>query len=173
MISWNVGRGLLAPDISSVNLQRLIRISILVLGAIAAVIALRVQSVQKLWFFTSDLVFVILFPQLVYALFDPRANRTGSIAAFVVSLALRLGGGEAMLGIPPLVSYGELFDPVLPGTADLWLDENGHATLFPIRTVAGLVGLVLLGVVSRLTGRWDPPRPIPTPPQAAKPADEP
>ncbi len=172
MISWNVGRGLLAPQISTVNLRRLIRVSILLLGALAAVIALRVQSVQKLWFFTSDLVFVILFPQLVYALFDPRANRTGSIVAFVVSLALRLGGGEPMLAIPPLVSYAELFDPLLPGTSDLWLDENGHATLFPIRTIAALAGLVLLGVVSRLTGRWDPPRPIPLPHGAAEPSDK-
>jgi len=37
-----------------------------------------VQSVQALWFFTSDLVFVLLFPQLIFALFDPKANRTGS-----------------------------------------------------------------------------------------------
>jgi solute carrier family 5 (high affinity choline transporter), member 7 len=168
MISWNVGRGLLSPQISAVNMRRLIRVSILLLGGLAAVIALRVQSVQKLWFLTSDLVFVILFPQLVYALFDPRANRTGSIAAFVVSLAIRLAGGEPLLAIPALVSYGELFDPLLPGTADLWLDENGHATLFPVRTMAALAGLVLLGVVSRLTARWDPPLPIPVPPNGAE-----
>ena len=77
-----------------------------------------------------------------------------------------------MLAIPPLVSYAEIFDPLLPGTTDLWLDENGHATLFPIRTIAALAGLVLLGVVSRLTGRWDPPRPIPLPPGAAESSGE-
>ena len=38
-----------------------------VVGAIAAVLALRAQSVQALWYFTSDLVFVLLFPQLVAA----------------------------------------------------------------------------------------------------------
>ena len=57
------------------------------------------RSVQALWFFTSDLVFVLLFPQLLCALFDPRANRIGSIVAFVVSLTLRVGGGEPL---PPL-----------------------------------------------------------------------
>ena len=70
-------------------MKRVIRSSILLFGALATVLALKVQSVQALWFFTSDLVFVLLFPQLLFALFDPKANRTGSIAAFVVSLVLQ------------------------------------------------------------------------------------
>ena len=37
-------------------------------------------------------VFVLLFPQLIYALFDPKANRTGSMAAFAVSFVLRVLG---------------------------------------------------------------------------------
>jgi hypothetical protein len=32
--------------------------------------------------------------------------------------------------------------------------------LFPFRTLSALAGLVLLPVVSRLTGHWDPPRPL-------------
>src|SRR5690606_8837033 len=79
MISWNFVRAIALPDVSTVGMRRVIRASILLLGALAAVLALEVQSVQKLWFFTSDLVFVLLFPQLLYALYDPRVNRTGSI----------------------------------------------------------------------------------------------
>ena len=41
------------------------RIAIALLGVGAVWMALKVQSVQALWFFTSDLVFVLLFPQLV------------------------------------------------------------------------------------------------------------
>jgi high affinity choline transporter 7 len=103
MIGWNFFRSLIAPNVSALNMRRVVRLSILALGAMAALLALRVQSVQKLWFFTSDLVFVLLFPQLVYALFDPRANRTGSICAFVVGLVLRLGGGEPILAIPQFI----------------------------------------------------------------------
>ena len=69
--------------------------------------ALTVQSVQSLWFFTSDLVCVLLFPQLLWALYDRRANLTGSVTAFAVSLALRLGGGEPLFGLAP-VSYTHL-----------------------------------------------------------------
>ena len=163
MISWNVGRGLVAPRITALAMRRLIRVSILGLGALAAVLALHVQSVQQLWFFTSDLVFVLLFPQLVFALFDARANRTGSMVAFGVSLALRLGGGEPILAIPAWIPYAEIFQAVLPGGPEVWLAESGHATLFPVRTFAALVGMVLLPLVSRATARWDPPRPLRNP----------
>jgi solute carrier family 5 (high affinity choline transporter), member 7 len=167
MISWNFIRGLVAPNVSALAMRRVIRISILVLGALAAVLALRVQSVQRLWFFTSDLVFVLLFPQLVYALYDPRANRAGSISAFVVSLVLRLGGGEPILGVPAFIPYAEIFEAVLPGDSRVWVDSAAGSTLFPVRTVAAAAGLILMPLVSRLSGRWDPPRPIPEPAQDA------
>jgi solute carrier family 5 (high affinity choline transporter), member 7 len=110
--------------------------------------------VQALWFFTSDLVFVLLFPQLLWALFDPRANRIGSIAAFSVSLVLRLGGGEPLFGVPPVIAYPELFTSD-PGA---WYADG--VMLFPFKTLAAATGLVLLPVVSRLTATWDPPRPL-------------
>ena len=102
----------------------------------ATVLALKVQSVQALWFFTSDLVFVLLFPQLLFALFDPKVNRTGSIVAFVVSFVLRVGGGEPLLGLPALIAYPETM---------------------PFRTLAAAAGLVLLPLVSRASVRWDAP----------------
>jgi high affinity choline transporter 7 len=163
MISWNIFRGLIAPGASAASMRRMIRVSILVLGAVAAMLALRVQSVQRLWFLTSDLVFVLLFPQLLFALFDRRANRTGSMVAFFASLILRLGGGEPVFGLPATIPYAEVFAAVLPGESELWFDAAEHGTLFPVRTLAALAGLVLLPVVSRLTASWDPPRPLPEP----------
>ncbi len=142
MLSWNCVKRLIWPSLSVAAMRRVIRGSILLFGALAAVLALRVQSVQALWFFTSDLVFVLLFPQLTSALFDPKANRTGSVAAFAVSAVLRLGGGEPLLGVPALLAY-----------------PDG----FPFRTVAAAAGLILLPVVSRLTARHDPPRPLRNP----------
>lgn len=164
MISWNFVRAIARPSVSTIGMRRVIRISILLLGALAAVLALEVQSVQRLWFFTSDLVFVLLFPQLVYALYDPRVNRTGSITAFVVSLVLRLGGGEPILRVPPFIPYTKWFEPWLPGGSAAWMDEAGTSTLFPVRIVAAVAGLILMPVVSRLTAGWDSPRAIPQPP---------
>lgn len=142
MLSWNCVKRLLFPSLSVRHMTGIIRLSILLFGATAAAFALRVQSVQALWFFTSDLVFVLLFPQLVFALFDRKANVIGSIVAFTVSLIVRLGGGEPLLGLPPFIPYPEVV---------------------PFKTLAAGAGIVLLPVVSRLTARWEQPRPLVNP----------
>ncbi len=152
MLSWNCCRRLLWPDLSVQKMKRLIRLSIVLLGATAAVMALKVQSVQALWFFTSDLIFVLLFPQLLFALFDPKVNRIGSVAAFCVSLILRLGGGEPLFNLPHFIPYPEIFT----SEPAKWYDAG--AMLFPFKTLATVVGMVMLPVVSRLTSRWDAPR---------------
>ncbi len=152
MFAWNVYGRLLRPalsnrsagpaDTSVRGLTIVMRIAIALLGIGAVWMALTVQSVQALWFFTSDLVFVLLFPQLVSALYDSKANLAGSMAAFTVSLILRLGGGEPLFGIPALIPYPE------------WL---------PFKTVAAAAGMVLLPLVSRITGAASPPIPLPIP----------
>jgi high affinity choline transporter 7 len=139
MLSWNCFKRLVWPSLSVVQMSRVVRSSILLFGAIATVLALKVRSVQALWFFSSDLVFVLLFPQLLWALFDTKANRTGSIVAFAVSAVLRIGGGEPLLGLPALIAY----------------PEN-----LPFRTLAAVASLVLLPLVSRATARWDAPVPL-------------
>jgi high affinity choline transporter 7 len=142
MFSWNVCWRLINPGLSFGGMKLLMRISIVAIGAGAVWMALEVQSVQALWFFTSDLVFVLLFPQLVSALFDSKANLAGSIAAFAVSLVLRIGGGEPLFSIPALIPYPE------------WV---------PFKTLAAGVGLLLLPVVSRLTAGISAPRPLHNP----------
>lgn len=160
MLSWNCLKRLVWPSLTVVQMARVIRLSILLFGAAATAFALKVRSVQALWFFTSDLVFVLLFPQLVFALFDSRANRIGSMAAFAVSLVLRLGGGEPLLGIPHFIPYPELFAATLPGTPADWYNPATGAMLFPFKALAAGAGLVVLPVVSRLSARWDAPRPL-------------
>lgn len=157
MFSWNCCKRLLVPNLSPASMKRLIRISVAVLGGGAVIMALKVQSVQALWFFTSDLVFVLLFPQLVYALFDSKANRIGSMAAFAVALAIRVGGGEPLLGLKPLIGYPEMFASLLPGATRDWYDPDSGAMLFPFKTLAAVTGLIVMPVVSRLTARFSPP----------------
>jgi high affinity choline transporter 7 len=139
MLSWNCFKRLVWPSLSVVQMKRVIRSSILLFGAMATVLALKVQSVQALWFFTSDLVFVLLFPQLLWALFDAKANRTGSIVAFTVSAVLRVGAGEPLLGLQAFIAYPESV---------------------PFRTLAAAAGFVLLPLVSRATAHWDAPLPL-------------
>ena len=133
MAVWNVYRPLFSPEATAQQLSRAIRIAVLVLGGIATVIALKVQSVYALWFLCSDFVYCMLLAQLTTALFDPRANRAGATAGLVVSFLLRFGGGEPALGIPQMLPY--------------------PFPEFPFRTLAMLCGLLTIIVVSRLFPR--------------------
>jgi high affinity choline transporter 7 len=163
MISWNIYRPLLAPRASRRRLRDVIRLSISCLGIAAVVLALEVRSVAALWLFTADLVFVLLFPQLVMALYDRKTNLIGSIAGFLVSLLLRVGGGMSvetetgLRGFAAFIPYAELFASYLPGTPADWYDAIG-ATRFPVRTPAAIAGLILIPLVSRLTVGWSHPR---------------
>ncbi len=137
MASWNVYRPLFKPDLSSENLLKVLKRMIWIVGIAATILALQVQSVYALWFLCSDFVYCLLFPQLLLALYDPKANRVGSLAGFIVAFVLRFGGGEPALGIPTIIPY-----PMI---------EEG-VVLFPFRTLAMVSGLVTIFVVSRLAG---------------------
>lgn len=157
MATWNGVRAILGDRLREPMTTWTVRGGVLTIGALAAVLALRAQSVQALWFFTSDLVFVLVFPQLVSALFDRRATLRASIIAFCVSLVLRLGGGEPLLGLPPLIPYPEIMAWLVPTDPASWYDASG-TMLWPFRTLAAGAGLVLLPLVSRWPARGGRPR---------------
>ena len=75
-----------------------IRVSILVVGAIATVIALTVDTIYGLSYLCSDLIYVILFPQLICVIYFRYSNAYGAVISFFVGLILRLLGGEELIG---------------------------------------------------------------------------
>lgn len=145
MTSWNIYRPLFKPNISSKDLSKIIKRCVWIIGITAVLLALNITSVYALWVLASDFVFVLLFPQLVTALFDKKANSWGSAAGFVVSLVLRLGGGDPILNLPIWLPY-----PMI---------EHGEV-LFPFRTLAMISGMITIVVVSRLTQKWNPAKPL-------------
>jgi len=139
--SWNVYRPLFKPEITPDQLERFLKRCIWIVGITATLLALQIKSVYALWFLCSDFVYVLLFPQLVTALFDKKANVYGSACGFLVGFILRLGGGEAILGLPQWLPYPMVQDGVV---------------LFPFRTLAMVSGLLTIIVVSRLTQKLSP-----------------
>lgn len=114
------------------------RISIVVVGAIATAMALSVKSIYGLWYLSSDLVYVILFPQLVCVVYFKRhCNTYGSLAAYIIGFMLRALGGEDILGLPPIIKY------------PFYSEEQGQ--LFPFRTFAMLTSFGTLWGVSTFT----------------------
>ncbi|UFJ43323.1 sodium:solute symporter family protein [Brevibacillus humidisoli] len=145
MAAWNIYRPLIRPKASGEQLQKVMKRIIILIGVSATLIALNVKSIYALWYLCADLVYCILFPQLTTALFYKGANKYGAIAGFIVSLVLRIGGGEPILGIPVMIPYPMIEDGVV---------------LFPFRTLAMVSGLITIFIVSYLTRNICPPMPL-------------
>uniref|UniRef100_A0AAY4BM02 High affinity choline transporter 1 n=1 Tax=Denticeps clupeoides TaxID=299321 RepID=A0AAY4BM02_9TELE len=81
------------------------RITIFIFGALATAMALLTGTVYGLWYLSSDLVYVIIFPQLLSVLFIRGTNTYGSVAGYIFGLFLRIGGGEPYLKLPPFLFF--------------------------------------------------------------------
>ncbi len=162
MFSWNIAHRLFHFRLDRKRFILLARTSIFLLGFSAVWLALKVQSIASLWLFTSDLVFVLLFPQLTAALFDSKSNVVGSITGFCVSLILRVGGGVSLetdtglVGFGALVPYPELLAHWVELNPSDWYDKIG-VTLLPVKTFSAIVGLIVIPVVSRLYTKFASP----------------
>ncbi|XP_037069019.1 high-affinity choline transporter 1-like [Pollicipes pollicipes] len=137
MFARNIYKNVLRPQASDGETIIVMRLAIIATAVIATVIAIVVKSIYGLFFLCSDLVFVILFPQLVTVVHMPRLTNTyGSFLAMLVGLTLRLAGGEALIGLPPGIEY--------------WWYDPTDGQLFPFRTFsmvcsfATLIGSSLL-----------------------------
>uniref|UniRef100_A0A8C5M7R6 High affinity choline transporter 1 n=1 Tax=Leptobrachium leishanense TaxID=445787 RepID=A0A8C5M7R6_9ANUR len=108
------------------------RITIFVFGASATAMALLAQSIYGLWYLSSDLVYIIIFPQLLCVLFIKGTNTYGSIVGYVFGLFLRISGGEPYLYLQALFCY--------PGC---YADRNGiYLQRFPFKTLSMLASFV-------------------------------
>lgn len=115
------------------------RIGIGVVGVLSTVMALTIPSIYGLWSMCSDLVYVILFPQLLMVVhFKKYCNTYGSLAAYIIALLVRISGGEPLIGLPAMIHYP-------------WYNEETQTQMFPFRTMAMLVSLITLIVVSYAT----------------------
>lgn len=153
MFAWNVYRPLVRPTAGDREIRLVMRVAIVLVGTAATWMALTVASVYGLWYLCADLVYVLLFPQLLMALFSARANRRGALAGIAVGLVLRLGGGEPLLGLPAVIPY-PFPDPVA-------------GSLFPFRTCAMLLSLATIWLVSALTAAPTAGPKTATPPRVA------
>ena len=111
-----------------------IRIAIFGVAVLATSLSLLVNSIYSLFALCSDLVYVILFPQLCCVIYLPGANTYGSFMGYILGLILRVGGGEKNIGLKPFIKY------------PYYNETDGQ--LFPFRTLAMIVSLTTIVVVS-------------------------
>ncbi|XP_048513592.1 high affinity choline transporter 1 [Athalia rosae] len=139
MFARNIYRLTIRPKASEKELAWVLRISVLVVSGLSATVALTVGSVYYLSYLCSDLVYVVLFPQLLAVVHWPSLVDTyGCLFGYLVAVGLRVSGGEKGLGLPPLIKYP-------------FFDSATQTQKFPFRTCAMLCAAVTQIVVSFFT----------------------
>ncbi|XP_076162183.1 high-affinity choline transporter 1 isoform X2 [Ptiloglossa arizonensis] len=139
MFSRNVYRLTLRPKASERELSWILRISVIVFTGLSTAIALTVDSVYYLSYLCSDLIYVVLFPQLLTVVHWPSLVDTyGCLAGYFVAVVLRLCGGEKGLGVPALIEYP-------------FYDTETQTQKFPFRTGAMLAALFTQLITSFFT----------------------
>ena len=111
------------------------RFGILGVGALATVMGITITTIYGLWYLCADLVFVILFPQLVSVVYLRDTNTYGSLSGYLGGLLFRLLGGEPLIGLPSVIKY--------PGY-NYVLDIQ----TFPFKTVCMLFSFSLILIAS-------------------------
>lgn len=97
--------------------------------------AIMITSIYELWFLCGDMVYVILFPQLVSVIYLSGTNTYGSLAGFVTGVILRFLGGENAFRIKAVIHYPD-YDPV------------DNIQYFPFKTMTMLVSFLVIILVS-------------------------
>ncbi|GFR97262.1 high-affinity choline transporter 1 [Elysia marginata] len=138
VLTKNIYQDIIRPKASEKELVWVLRISILIVGTLGTLIAIFADTIYGLYILCSDLMYVVLFPQLTIILWMSQSNSYGSLAGFVVSFGLRLLSGEPVLGLAPAIEY-------------YGYDAARGTQLFPFRTFIMLIGAVCIVAVSLLT----------------------
>ncbi|PNF35267.1 hypothetical protein B7P43_G04809 [Cryptotermes secundus] len=106
MFSRNIYKAAFRPKASDREMLWVLRITVIVIATCGAIVALTVGSVYYLSYLCADLIYVILFPQLLLIIHWPHGvNTYGCLVSYFVGLFLRILGGEKRLGIPAVLKF--------------------------------------------------------------------
>ncbi|XP_018652611.1 putative high-affinity choline transporter [Schistosoma mansoni] len=140
MFARNVVKAIFWQKASEIQVLWIMRASIFVIGAFACWLGISIQSIYGLWYLCSDLVYVILFPQLICVLYVRFSNTYGSLCSYLIGLFVRLTSGESVLKLRPLIVYPYFVD-----------DPNDFYQRFPCKTFAMLISFIVSVCISYIT----------------------
>ncbi|CAH8594588.1 High affinity choline transporter 1 [Schistosoma haematobium] len=140
MFARNVVKAIFWQKASERQVLWIMRASIFVIGAFACWLGISIQSIYGLWYLCSDLVYVILFPQLICVLYVRFSNTYGSLCSYLIGLFVRLTSGESVLKLRPLIAYPYFVD-----------DPNDFYQRFPCKTFAMLISFIVSVCISYIT----------------------
>lgn len=113
---------------------------ILGVGVMAMVMGITIKTIYGLWYLCADLVYVILFPQLVSVVHLSRTNTYGSLAGYCVGMFFRIAGGEPLMYLPAMIEYPGFY----------YESPTNWYQRFPFRTLTMLLSFGTIVSVSYL-----------------------
>ncbi|XP_054934436.2 high-affinity choline transporter 1-like [Dermacentor andersoni] len=138
LVTRNIYQFVIRPTATDVEISVVLRSMVCLLGGLSAFLALSVTSVTDLRIAASDVVFVLLFPQLLSLFYlNKLTNSYGAFAGFTVGAVLRALCGERSLGIPVVLQL-----PMYDGARD--------EQRFPFRTLCMLTNLSTTMIASHV-----------------------
>ncbi|OWF52992.1 high-affinity choline transporter 1-like [Mizuhopecten yessoensis] len=135
MFARNIYKLIFRQKASEAEILWVMRIAIFGVGGLATAMAITVESIYDLWYLCSDLVYVVLFPQLCSVIYLQGTNTYGSLAGFITAFFFRLSGGEKSMHVPTLIKFP-------------FYDEVDEIQLFPFKTLSMLLSFFVLVSVS-------------------------
>uniref|UniRef100_A0A4W3IYU7 High-affinity choline transporter 1-like n=1 Tax=Callorhinchus milii TaxID=7868 RepID=A0A4W3IYU7_CALMI len=139
MFSRNIYKKIIRKKAADNEVIWVMRMTIILFGAAATTLAILSQSIYGLYFLSVELIYAVLFPQLVCILFVPQTNAYGSAAGYIIGLTMRILAGESFLQIPPFIQY--------PG---MFFKDGKYVQLFPFKTFTMLLSLLSIVIFSHL-----------------------
>ncbi|XP_065296358.1 high-affinity choline transporter 1-like isoform X1 [Dermacentor albipictus] len=105
LFARNIYFNFLRPNASSEEMAAAARMSVCLLGAVTAAMALDAQSVYIMRSLCADIIYVLLFPQLLCLFYLAELTNTyGVLAGFLVGLLTRTLCGEPLINVPVIIS---------------------------------------------------------------------
>lgn len=125
------------PQASDLEMQWVIRVSVVVVGVVSTSITFYSNSTLLLWILGADISYTLIFPHLVSVLFFDVTNGYGAFVGYVAGLALRILLGENTIGLPVVLQ--------LPGCT---LQDGVYVQKAPVRTFSMVSTLLIILVFS-------------------------
>lgn len=117
----------------------MIRSSIVVVGLIGTSLTSLKKSLLIYLFFGAEISYIIIFPQLLCAIFVNKSNGYGVVMGLLTGLTLKLLNGDPSLGLTAVLHYPECTG-----------DDGANVQCVPVKTISMLAVLAVIVLFSYL-----------------------